>query len=391
MTENVGSEGTEETKYYKFNNPTMLTLESGEKLEPITLAYEAYGKLNQQKSNAILVLHALSGDAHAAGLHIGDKHPGWWDTMIGPGKALDTTKYFVLCSNVLGGCKGSTGPESTNPKTGKPYGTEFPIITIQDMVNAQRRLIDHLEIDKLLTVVGGSMGGMQVLQWMVSYPDKILSAIPIATTMKHSPQQIAFNEVGRQAIMADNKWNSGDYYGRSPPDRGLAVARMVGHITYMSDVSMAEKFGRRRKNYGRPFKFGTDFEIEGYLRYRGDNFVKRFDANSYLYITKAIDYFNILNGKMISKIFNGLKAKVLVVAFKSDWLYPAYQSREIVKACKLAGIDTTYCEINSTYGHDAFLLEVKEETHLIKHFLRTVSNRQEKNGQEKELNEKSVL
>ena len=386
MTENVGSEGIEETNYYTFNNPTELILESGEKLEPITLAYEAYGKLNQQKSNAILVLHSLSGDAHAAGLHIGDKHPGWWDAMIGPGKALDTTKYFVLCSNVLGGCKGSTGPESTNPKTGKPYGTDFPIITIQDMVNAQRRLIDHLEIDKLLTVVGGSMGGMQVLQWMVSYPDKILSAIPIATTMKHSPQQIAFNEVGRQAIMADNKWNSGDYYGRSSPDRGLAVARMVGHITYMSDVSMAEKFGRRRKNYGRPFKFGTDFEIEGYLRYRGNNFVKRFDANSYLYITKAIDYFNILNGKMISKIFKGLKAKVLVVAFKSDWLYPAYQSREIVKACKLAGIDTTYCEINSTYGHDAFLLEVKEETHLIKHFLRTVSN-----GQEKELNEKSVL
>ena len=386
MTENVGSEGIKETNYYTFNNPTELILESGEKLELITLAYEAYGKLNQQKSNAILVLHALSGDAHAAGLHIGDKHPGWWDTMIGPGKALDTTKYFVLCSNVLGGCKGSTGPESTNPKTGKPYGTEFPIITIQDMVNAQRRLIEHLEIDKLLTVVGGSMGGMQVLQWMVSYPDKILSAIPIATTMKHSPQQIAFNEVGRQAIMADNKWNSGDYYGRSPPDRGLAVARMVGHITYMSDVSMAEKFGRRRKNYGRPFKFGTDFEIEGYLRYRGNNFVKRFDANSYLYITKAIDYFNILNGKMISKIFKGLKAKVLVVAFKSDWLYPVYQSREIVKACKLAGIDTTYCEINSTYGHDAFLLEVKEETHLIKHFLRTVSN-----GQEKELNEKSVL
>jgi len=386
VTENVGSEGIEETNYYTFNNPTELILESGEKLEPITLAYEAYGKLNQQKSNAILVLHALSGDAHAAGLHIGDKHPGWWDAIIGPGKALDTTKYFVLCSNVLGGCKGSTGPESTNPKTGKPYGTDFPIITIQDMVNAQRRLIDHLEIDKLLTVVGGSMGGMQVLQWMVSYPDKILSAIPIATTMKHSPQQIAFNEVGRQAIMADNKWNSGDYYGRSSPDRGLAVARMVGHITYMSDVSMAEKFGRRRKNYGRPFKFGTDFEIEGYLRYRGNNFVKRFDANSYLYITKAIDYFNILNGKMISKIFKGLKAKVLVVAFKSDWLYPAYQSREIVKACKLAGIDTTYCEINSTYGHDAFLLEVKEETHLIKHFLRTVSN-----GQEKELNEKSVL
>ena len=387
MTENVGSVGTVETEYYTFgNSPKELTLESGEKLEPITLAYETYGKLNKQKSNAVLVLHALSGDAHATGLNKGDKRPGWWDSMIGQGKALDTEKYFVVCSNVLGGCKGSTGPSSTNPKTGKPYGTEFPIITIQDMVNAQLHLIDHLGIDKLLTVIGGSMGGMQVLQWMISYPDRIRSAIPIATTMKHSPQQIAFNEVGRQAIMADQNWNNGDCYGRSAPDRGLAVARMVGHITYMSDVSMAEKFGRRLKNHGRPFKFGTDFEVEGYLRYRGDNFVKRFDANSYLYITKAIDYFNILNGKKLSKIFKDLKAKVLVLAFKSDWLYPAYQSREIVKACKLAGVDTTYCEINSTYGHDAFLLEIKEETHLIKHFLRTVSN-----GQEKELNEKSVL
>jgi homoserine O-acetyltransferase len=379
VTENVGNVGTVETKYYTFSNSAKeLTLESGEKLEPITLAYETYGKLNKQKSNAILVLHALSGDAHAAGLHTGAKRSGWWDTMIGPEKALDTEKYFVVCSNVLGGCKGSTGPSSTNTKTSKPYGTKFPIITIQDMVNAQLHLIDHLGIDKLLTVIGGSMGGMQVLQWMISYPSRIRSAIPVATTMKHSPQQIAFNEVGRQAIMADHNWNNGDYYGRSAPDRGLAVARMVGHITYMSDVSMAEKFGRRLKNHGRPFKFGTDFEVEGYLRYRGDNFVKRFDANSYLYITKAIDYFNILNGKKLSKIFKDLKAKVLVLAFKSDWLYPAYQSREIVKACKLAGVDTTYCEINSTYGHDAFLLEIKEETHLIKHFLRTASNGQKK-------------
>ncbi len=377
MTENIGSVGTVETEYYTFDNPARLTLESGEQLEPITLAYETYGKLNQQKSNAILVLHALSGDAHAVGFHKGDKHPGWWDAMIGPGKAVDTEKYFVVCSNVLGGCKGSTGPSSINPKTGKSYGIEFPIVTIQDMVNAQRRLIDHLGIDKLLTVVGGSMGGMQALQWMVYYPDRIRSAIPIATTMKHSPQQIAFNEVGRQAIMADHNWNNGDYYGRSAPERGLAVARMVGHITYMSDVSMATKFGRRLKNHGRPFKFGTDFEVEGYLRYMGDNFVKRFDANSYMYITKAIDYFNILNGKKLSEIFKDLKAKVLVLAFKSDWLYPTYQSREIVKACKLAGVDTTYCEINSTYGHDAFLLEVKEETHLIKHFLQTVSNGQE--------------
>ncbi len=377
MTENFGSVATVETKYYTINNPKEeFTFESGKKIGPITLAYETYGELNQQKSNTILVLHALSGDAHAAGFHEGDKHPGWWDSMIGPGKALDTTKYYVICSNVLGGCAGSTGPSSTSPKTGKPYTTEFPILTIQDMVNAQCGLINHLGIDKLLTVVGGSMGGMQVLQWMVSYPDRIRSAIPIATTMKHSPQQIAFNEVGRQAIMADHNWNNGDYYEASPPSKGLAVARMVGHITYMSDVSMAEKFGRRFKNHGRLFKFGTDFEVEGYLRYRGDNFVKRFDANSYLYITKAIDYFNILTGKKISEIFKGLKAKVLVVAFKSDWLYPAYQSREIVKACKLAGVDTTYCEINSTYGHDAFLLEVKEETHLIKHFLRTVSNGQ---------------
>jgi len=377
VTENVGNVGTVETKYYNIKSTEEFNFESGKKIGHIVLAYETYGKLNQQKSNAILVLHALSGDAHAAGFHEGEKRPGWWDAIIGPGKALDTTKYFVICSNVLGGCAGSTGPASTNPKTGKPYGIEFPIVTIQDVVNAQCHLINHLGIDKLLTVVGGSMGGMQVLQWMVSHPDRIRSAIPIATTMKHSPQQIAFNEVGRQAIMTDQNWNNGDYYGSSSPDRGLAVARMVGHITYMSDVSMAEKFGRRLKNNGRAFKFGTDFEVERYLRYRGDNFVKIFDANSYLYITKAIDYFNILNGKKFSEIFKGLKAKVLVIAFKSDWLYPAYQSREIVKACKLARVDTTYCEINSTYGHDAFLLEIKEETDLIKHFLRTASNRQE--------------
>ena len=374
MTEYSGIAETVETKYYTFENPKYLTLESGEKLEHVTLAYETYGKLNRKKSNAILVLHALSGDAHAAGFHKGAKRAGWWDEMIGPGKALDTEKYFVICSNVLAGCRGSTGPSSINPKTHKPYGTEFPIVTIKDMVSAQLRLIEHLGIEKLLTVVGGSMGGMQVLQWMISYPERILSAIPIATTMKHSPQQIAFNEVGRQAIMADHNWNNGDYYFDSAPDRGLAIARMVGHITYMSDVSMAEKFGRRRKSNGTPFKFDTDFEVEGYLRYRGDNFVKRFDANSYLYITKAIDYFNILNGKRLGEIFTDLNAKVLVLAFKSDWLYPVYQSREIVKACKLAGVDTTYCEVNSTYGHDAFLLEVEEETDLIKHFLKTVFN-----------------
>jgi homoserine O-acetyltransferase len=366
-----------ETKYFTFaHHPDELLLESGERLGPITLVYETYGELNREKSNAILVLHALSGDAHAAGISKEGANPGWWDNMIGPGKCLDTDKYFVICSNIIGGCRGSTGPSSINPKTGQPYGTDFPIITVGDMVNAQKHLIDHLGIEKLLTVIGGSMGGMQVLQWMVAYPERIRSAIPIATTLKHTPQQIAFNEVGRQAIMADPHWKNGNYYGSSAPAKGLAVARMIGHITYMSDTSMTEKFGRRFKTSNEPFKFKADFEVEGYLRYRGDNFVKRFDANSYLYITKAIDYFNILNGngKTLGNIFKGLKAKVLVIAFKSDWLYPAYQSQEIAKACKLAGVDATYCEINSTYGHDAFLIEIPEETELIKHFLKTVAN-----------------
>jgi homoserine O-acetyltransferase len=237
------------------------------------------------------------------------------------------------------------------------------------MVEAQCRLIDQLKIKRLLSVVGGSMGGMQALQWVVSYPDRVRSAIPIATTLKHAPQQIAFDEVGRQAIMADVNWRDGDYYGRALPARGLAVARMVGHITYMSDASMAEKFGRQQKSNESPSRFGADFEVEGYLRYRGDNFVKRFDANSYLYITKAMDRFDLLSSKKLSEVFKGVKAKILVIAFKSDWLYPTYQSQEILKACKLTGVDATFCEINSTYGHDAFLLEVEEETHLLKHFL----------------------
>ncbi len=364
-----------EAKRFTFAHPpNELPLESGEKLGPITLAYETYGELNQQKSNAILVLHALSGDAHAAGHLKGDTVAGWWDNLIGAGKGLDTDKYFVICSNVVGGCKGSIGPSSINPRTGQPYGLDFPVITIGDMVNAQKRLVDHLGIEKLLAVIGGSMGGMQVLQWMAAYPNRIRSAIPIATTMKHTPQQIAFNETGRQAIMADPNWKKGRYYGRAKPAKGLAVARMIGHITYMSDASMADKFGRRLRTEKELRKFGAEFEVEGYLRYRGDNFVKRFDANSYLYITKAIDYFNILNGKRLSDIFKGLWAKVLVIAFKSDWLYPAYQSQDIAKACKLAGVDATYCEINSTCGHDAFLLEIEEEAHLIKHFLNTVAN-----------------
>jgi homoserine O-acetyltransferase len=354
--------------------PDELTLESGEKLGPITLTYETYGTLNKEKNNALLVLHALSGDSHAA-----DQN-GWWENLIGPGKGIDTDKYFVICSNVIGGCKGSTGPASINPLSGKPYGLSFPLISIHDMVEAQRRLVDFLGIENLLSVVGGSMGGMQVLQWMVSYPKRIRSAIPIATTLKHTPQQIAFNEVGRQAVMSDPDWKKGDYYGCSSPAKGLALARMIGHITYMSDVSMTEKFGRRTRQDKEPFKFSADFEVEGYLHYRGDNFVKRFDANSYLYLTKAIDNFNLLNGHGIANIFEGLKAKVLVLAFKSDWLYPTYQSQEIVKACKLSGVEASYCEINSTYGHDAFLLEITKETQLIESFLKAVSNG---NGQRK--------
>jgi len=363
------SVGVVRTRYFTFSG---FKLESGEELSPVVLAYEAYGALNEKRSNAILILHALSGDAHAAGVHKRENNPGWWDSMIGPGKAFDTNKYFIICSNVLGGCKGSTGPSSLNPKTGKSYGLDFPVVSIGDMVNAQKRLIDHFGIEKLLSVVGGSMGGMQVLSWLVKYPDKINSIIPIATAIKHSPQQIAFDEVGRQAIMADPDWKSGNYYEGLPPSRGLSIARMIGHITYMSDASMAEKFGRQKKNNAQNYKFTADFEVEGYLRYRGDNFVKRFDANSYLYITKAMDNFDASEGKSLQEALAGVKVKALVIAFKSDWLYPAYQSKEIVKAFKLSGVEATYCEIDSTYGHDAFLLEVKEETNLISHFLKKV-------------------
>ncbi|MGC9066655.1 MAG: homoserine O-acetyltransferase MetX [Candidatus Ratteibacteria bacterium] len=361
-----------ETKFFRFAYPPdKIVLECGEKIGPVTIAYETYGKLNSTKTNAILILHALSGDAHAAGYHKGDEKPGWWDSMIGPGKAFDTTKYFVICSNVLGGCKGSTGPSSINPETGKPFGTDFPIITIRDMVTCQMHLIDFLGIEKLLCVAGGSMGGMQVLAWMTQFPDRIKSAIPIATAIKHSAQQIAFNEVGRQAIMADPNWRNGFYYGYKVPANGLAIARMIGHITYMSDISMANKFGRLR-NTCKSSKFQVEFEVEKYLHYRGNSFVKRFDANSYLYITKAMDMFDAFDTEDREKSLKKISGSILVISFKSDWLYPCYQSKEIVKACKRAGLNVSYCEIESSYGHDAFLLEIKEQTHLIKNFLKKV-------------------
>ncbi len=362
-----------ETKYFNFaGSPDEMMLESGEKLGPITIAYETYGGLNENRDNAVMVLHALSGDAHAAGFHEGGKKPGWWNDMIGPGKAFDTEKYFIICSNVIGGCKGSTGPSSLNEKTGRPYGLDFPLITISDMVNAQKYLLDYLGIGRLLSVVGGSMGGMQVLQWVSSYPERILSAIPIATTLKHSPQQIALNEVGRQAVMSDPDWKGGNYYGSTQPERGLALARMIGHITYMSDESMENKFSRKLKNSSYNFSFKPEFEVEGYLHYRGDSFVKRFDANSYLYITKALDYFDLSSADKFLPAGTKIDTRFLVIAFKSDWLYPLYQSREIVRMLKTRRLDVTYCEINSNYGHDAFLLEFAEETRLVSHFLNRV-------------------
>jgi homoserine O-acetyltransferase len=360
-----------ETKYFEYTQK--IVLESEAVLEGFVLAYETYGNLNTERDNAVLICHALSGDAHAAGTHPGDRKPGWWDAMIGPGKAFDTNRYFVVCSNVIGGCKGSTGPNSVSPKTGKPYRLTFPVVTIGDMVHAQALLLDHLHIDRLLCVAGGSMGGMQALQWCVSYPDRVRSCIPIATTYRHSALQIAFDEVGRQSIMADPKWAGGNYRAEEGPDAGLAVARMIGHITYMSDKSMERKFGRslKKKEYG--YVFTQEFEVEGYLRYRGDSFIQRFDANSYLYLTRAMDYFDLQRERSLVHALSDLGNKhFLIIAFSSDWLYPPYQSREIVKALKMNGSDVTYCEISSDYGHDAFLIEFEEETILISHFLEKV-------------------
>lgn len=359
------------TQYYLCAEPPdELVLKSGERLGPITIAYETYGTLNPEKSNAILICHALTGDAHAAGFHQDETKPGWWDTMIGPGKPFDTDRYFIICSNVIGSCKGSTGPSSVNPKTGKPYGLNFPVITIHDMVNAQKLLIDHLGIPKLLGVTGGSMGGMQSLTWAVLYPDMVHSVIAIATNYRHNALQIAFHEVGRQAIMSDPDWQNGDYYGKSIPSRGLALSRMIGHITYMSEKSMEEKFGRKLFSKERVgYDFSVDFEVGNYLRYRGDSFVQRFDANSYLYITKALDYFDLTEEQNLDTVFKNIRSKFLVISFTSDWLYPPHQSLKIVRALKINDVDVSYIGINSSYGHDAFLVENAGQAHVIEHFL----------------------
>jgi homoserine O-acetyltransferase len=357
-----------------------IALDSGATLSPVEIAYETYGELNAAHSNAILITHAFTGDAHAAGISHETGKPGWWDNMIGPGKAFDTDRYFVICSNVLGGCQGTTGPASLNPATDRPYAMSFPVITIRDMVRLQRMLIHHLGISQLLCVAGGSMGGMQALEWAVSFPDMVRSVIPVATTWRHSAQQIAFNEVGRQAIMADPDWAQGEYYDSRPPARGLSVARMVGHITYMSDESMREKFGRRlreKEHFG--FDFGVDFEVESYLRYRGNQFVSRFDANSYLYITKAEDYFDLTNGTgRLADAFKidgitPIDTRFLVISFTSDWLYPSYQSQEIVRVLRRVNGDVAYCDLQSNYGHDAFLVDVAEQSEIVRGFLNSTA------------------
>jgi len=371
------SVGIVKTQFFTFAEPPGgLGLECGQTLGPVTLAYETYGRLDRRGRNAILILHALSGDAHAAGYHgEGDRRPGWWDNMIGPGKAFDTDRYFIVCSNCLGGCMGSTGPSSVDPKTGRPYALGFPIITVADMVKAQRALVDHLGIERLLAVAGGSMGGMQVLEWAVRYPDRVCSAIPIATTSHLSAQGIAFNEVGRQAIMSDPNWKHGNYYGENPPNRGLALARMIGHITYLSDEALDKKFGRRlqdRKELS--YDFLTDFQVESYLHYQGDLFTQRFDANSYLYITKAIDYFDLAErgeGSLV-KACADVKAAFLIIAFSSDWLYPPHQNKEIADALRVNNVEVSFCVLDSHYGHDAFLLEAEHQTRVISHFLRHI-------------------
>lgn len=368
------SVGTVSTAYFEY--PFPFVTESGETLLSFTLAYETYGDLNREKNNAILICHALSGDAHVAGVHAGADKPGWWDGVVGPGKAFDTSRYFVICSNVIGGCKGSTGPSSTNPATGKPYGITFPVITIRDMVDAQNLLVDHLGITRLFAVAGGSMGGMQALQWTVRYPHKMKKAILIATTGYSTPQQIAFNEVGRIAITSDPGWENGNYYLEKSydsvgPERGLALARMVGHITYLSNESMHEKFGRALQDKDRiGFDFSTDFAIESYLHHQGDSFTRRFDANSYLYITKAIDYFDLTKDGSLARGLSGVYASFLVISVSSDWLYPPYQSQEIVAALAANDREVQYCEIRSSYGHDAFLLESGQLNYLIGNFLK---------------------
>ncbi len=365
-----GADGVGLTALLGVDKP--LQLDCGAELGPFTVAYQTYGELNAEKSNAVLVCHALTGDQHAANPHPITGKPGWWHHMIGPGRPLDTNKYFVVCQNVLGGCIGTTGPKEINPATGRPYGLDFPVITIADMVRAQAMLLDHLGVENLFCVIGGSMGGMQVLQWTVSYPDRVFAAVPIATAANHSAQNIAFHEVGRQAIMADPDWRAGDYLTQGvKPHAGLAVARMTAHVTYLSEPALQKKFGRNLQDreaitYG----FDADFQVESYLRHQGSTFVERFDANSYLYMTRAMDYFDLArdHGTLI-KAFEGTKTRFCVVSFTSDWLFPTSGSRTVVRALNAVAANVSFVEVESDKGHDSFLLDVPEFFTTLRGFL----------------------
>jgi len=341
-----------------------LPMEAGVELAPLTIAYQTYGALNAANSNAILVCHALTGDQHVANRHPVTGRDGWWQTMVGPGRPFDTDRFFVICANVVGGCMGTTGPASLNPATGEPYGLDFPVVTIRDMVRAQAMLIDSLGIDSLFSLAGGSMGGMQVLQWAALYPDRVFSALPIATAARHSSQNIAFHEVGRQAIMADPDWRGGRYFSEGArPDKGLAVARMAAHITYLSDSALHRRFGRNLQDRAaRTFSFDADFQVESYLRHQGSIFVERFDPNSYLYMTRAMDYFDLAAdyGGALVNAFRGSRTRFCVVSFTSDWLFPTSDSRALVRALNAGGASVSFVEIDTDGGHDAFLLNVPE-------------------------------
>ncbi len=366
-------------QFFTFADPAVkqkkMRLESGAELGPVTIAWESWGELNAAKNNVVLILHACTGDSHAAGRYNEeDEKSGWWDFLIGPGRAIDTEKYFVLCSNILGSCMGSTGPGAINPATNTPYALDFPMMTIGDMVEAQKQLLTHLGIDTIHAVIGGSVGGMQVLEWCARYPEMITAALPIATTMRHSALAIAFNEIARQAIMTDPNWNRGRYYQGEKPSTGLAVARMVGHVTYLSDEAMHRKFGRRLQNKDAlSFGFDADFQVESYLRHQGSKFVERFDANALLYITKAADYFNVAerltaNSPLIDA-GSTKKIRYLVISYSSDWLYPTYQAKELVHTLKRSGQDVSFVEIASDCGHDAFLIPEPTLPQLLRGFL----------------------
>jgi homoserine O-acetyltransferase len=359
--------------------PGPLRLDGGVLLSPVEIAYETYGDLDADRGNAVLLCHALTGDQHVASAHPVTGKPGWWSRMVGPGKPVDPARHFIVCANVLGSCMGSSGPATINPATGAPWGMAFPVITIRDMVRAQAMLLDHLGIATLQAVVGGSMGGMQALSWPATYPDRVRAVVVIASTARHTAQNIAFHEVGRQAVMADPKWRGGAYYeAGDPPAAGLAVARMAAHITYLSEAGLTEKFGRRlqarpdRPDGAISFGFDADFQIESYLRHQGISFVDRFDANSYLYITRAMDYFDLAgeHGGHLANAFRATKARFCLVSFDTDWLYPTAESRAIVHALNAAGAPVSFVELSSPYGHDAFLLEAPEMNRVVDGFLR---------------------